>query len=177
MNAPQKGSKKVAKGHGTQLKTFQKYAYGKNLSSLQTKKEEREVERHKKSATLRKYAKLCKAEGIESERVNVDLGGDKDGEGKRDASIRVDMKDKRDKKKKKDKASPYQKEERQAQDNRRAKKEEEERREAQQVEIKEKQKVRDESRKLHLKRTSKGQPLMNNRVKDLLSKIEKRMAA
>lgn len=176
MSAPYKGSKKVAKGHGTQQKTFQKYAYGKNLSSLQAKKEEREVERHKKSAALRKYAKLCKVEGIKSERVNVEPGGDKDGEGKEDTSVGVDMKYKRDKKKN-DKASPYQKEERQAQDNQRAKKEFEERREAQQIEIKKKQKVRDESRKLHLKRTSKGQPLMNNRVKDLLSKIEKRMAA
>ncbi len=177
MNAPFKG-KKVA--HRSQLKTFQKYAHGKSLTSLQAKKEEKEVERHKKSAALRKYAKLCKAEGIESERVNVDLGQrTHDAASSTSASNDSSGVVKKGHDKNKNKtgvASPFRKEERKALDNQRLKNEGEERRKKQQAEILEKQKQRAETRKLHLKRTNKGQPLMNNRVKDLLAKIEKRAA-
>jgi hypothetical protein len=175
MNAPFKG-KKVA--HRSQLKTFQKYAHGKSLTSLQAKREEKEVERHKKSAALRKYAKLCKAEGIESERVNVDLGPRTNTSSTRADSDSSEIVKKRHDKdtKKNGVVSPFRKEERKALDSQRLKAEGEERRQKQQAEILEKQKQRAEARKLHLKRTNKGQPLMNNRVKDLLAKIEKRVA-
>jgi hypothetical protein len=174
MSAPKKFA------HRTQLKTFQKYAHGKSLTSLQAKKEEKEVERHKKSAALRKYAKLCKAEGIESERVNVDLGpraNDATSNARASSNSSENAKKQHDKEsKKKGAVSPFRKEEKKALDNQRQKAEGEERRQKQQAEILEKQKQRAETRKLHLKRTNKGQPLMNNRVKDLLAKIEKRVA-
>jgi hypothetical protein len=144
------------------------------------------VERHKKAATLRKYAKLCKAEGIESTRVNVpnptkaaapavsesNVAGGMSRQEKRDARDAQ----RREKKGQGGSSKPFGKEIRQHEESQKSKKEEEARREANEKAIQDKKKVRDEARKLHLKRTSKGQPLMGGRVKSLLSKIEKSMA-
>ena len=50
-----------------------RYASGKSMYNLsyQLKKERQEKFKNHKSAALREYAKLCKREGIESERVNL----------------------------------------------------------------------------------------------------------
>ena len=157
---------------------------------MQAKKAEAEVERHKKAAALRKYAKLCKAEGIESARVNVDKTAAPAASDKGSASpsagaqgkSRQEKRDARDAERRERKGikgkgsgKPFEKEMRQHEDSQTSKKEEDARRAANDKAVKEKQKARDEARKLHMKRTSKGQPLMNNRINSLLSKIEKTM--
>lgn len=178
------GFKKGPPKHNTQSKTLSKWAHGRQSTSLQAKKEEAEVERHKKAATLRKYAKLCKAEGIESTRVNVptkvaapavsesNTAGGMSRQEKRDARDAQ----RREKKEKGNSSKPFGKEIRQHEESQKSKREEEARREANEKAIREKKKARDEARKLHLKRTSKGQPLLGGRVRSLLAKIEKSMS-
>ena len=166
---------------GSHLKTLSKWAHGKQYSSLQSKKEEQEVQRFKKAAALRKYAKLCKAEGIESARVNVDTKTNANpefkakseisslkGSERKAAKVHGDHKGKH--------YQPFEKEIRLAGENERVKIVSDERRIVKQAEIKAKQVKREANRKMHMKRTKRGQPVLDNRVKDLLSKIEKNMA-
>ena len=175
--------KKSPPKHSAQSKMLSKWAHGRQSTSLQAKKAEAEVERHKKAATLRKYAKLCKAEGIESTRVNVstkvfapDVSGSNAVEGvslqeKRDAQRREKQKQGQG-----NSSKPFRKEIRQHEESQKLKRLEQARREVNEKAIQDKKRARDEARKLHLKRTRKGQPLMGTRVKSLLSKIEKGIA-
>lgn len=149
---------------------------GSKGTQLQRKKEEDEVKRHKKSAALRKYAKLCKRDGINSDRVNLDnsrgrgnaAGGtatasddDKPSLGKRPTAISPHKSQ-----------HPFVRAERTAQEAKDAKLQSAANREMVQKDIAASQKVRNEKRQLHLKRTRTGQPVLNNTVKSLLAKIQ-----
>jgi len=167
--------------HNTQANTLSKWAHGRQNTSLQAKKAEAEVERHKKAAALRKYAKLCKAEGVQSARVNVQVQppaasdtGSAAGQSRQEKRAARDEQ-RREKKGQSQAQAPFQKERRQHGEAQKVKQEEEARKAANEQAVREKAKAREEKKKLHLKRTSKGQPLMNGRVKSLLAKIEKTM--
>lgn len=144
------------KSHHVSLQKFA--SRGSKGTQLQRKKEEDEVKRHKKSAALRKYAKLCKRDGIESDRVN--LG---------DASAPAEHKPKV-------KPQPFAKAERTAAQAKEAKAEAEAHRQQVDKEVRESQKVREAKRQQHLKRTKSGQPVLNNTVKNLLAKIQASVA-
>lgn len=135
---------------------------GSKGSLLQRKKEEDEVKRNKKSAALRKYAKLCKRDGIVSDRVNLD-GVKKQKE---------ESKEKRPAMK-----NPFAAAEKEANIMKDVKSEVEAARQKVQDEIKKSQINRNAKRHEHLKRTKNGQPLLNASVKGLLAKIQKTAAS
>lgn len=150
------------KSHHVSLQKFA--SRGSKGTQLQRKKEEDEVKRHKKSAALRKYAKLCKRDGIESDRVN--LG---------DASAPAQPFSKAEPKPKV-KPQPFAKAERTAAQAKEAKAQAEAHRQQVDKEVRESQKVREAKRQQHLKRTKSGQPVLNNTVKNLLAKIQASVA-
>ena len=139
---------------------------GKNNLALAMKQEKIEKQRNLKSAALREYAKLCKREGIESERVNL---GPREEAGDRDEE---NHKIRRDKKKKKS-ANPFMKEMRQAETLAADRAEVERSKLSKDEEREQKLRERQQKQKDRMKRTKKGQPLMDDAVKRLLSSIQK----
>ena len=135
---------------------------------MERKKEQARVDNFKKTAALRKYAKLCKAEGIESQRVNM-------GE-RMKSSDNIDESGETKKIKKEKKKSPsinpFHKEEKIANERKLNVAKKDALLTEKQKEIEQKKKERDEKRKIFKQKTSKGQPLMKNRITSLLSKIQ-----
>lgn len=158
--SPKKGGKGLVK-----TKNFiHKYAGGgKNSLAFSMKKDKQEKQRNLKSAALREYAKLCKREGIESERVSL---------GPREAKDRVDGKTVETKKKKKRSSNPFMKEIRQAETLAADKAEVEKAKLSKEEEIAQKLKARKDKSRERMKRTKKGQPIMNDTVKRLLNSIQ-----
>lgn len=147
------------KSHHVSLQKFA--SRGSKGTQLQRKKEEDEVKRHKKSAALRKYAKLCKRDGIESDRVNLGSG-----------PAPMQQPFAKAERKPKVKPQPFAKAERAAAEAKEAKAQAEAHREQVEKDIRESQKVREAKRQQHMKRTKSGQPVLNNTVKSLLAKIQ-----
>jgi hypothetical protein len=138
---------------------------GQKLASEKRKKEQ-EVKRHKKSAMLRKYAKLCIKEGIQSDRVNT--GPRKEVE---DSGGKKTMKSKE--KENTGNYKPFKKAEEYAAKVEQAHKEKEELRKLSMQEKENALKRREEKRKLLSKKTKKGQPLLGNHMKSILEKLQK----
>ena len=126
----------------------------KNLKDW--KQRENEKKRIAKSATLRKYAKLCKAEGIQSDRVNLGVRTDRD----RDANAIP-----KSKTPKVDKTKISQLEHIQL-------RREEEKQESIKA-IEESLRKRKEKQKIMTKKTKKGQPVMAGRILNILEKLNK----
>lgn len=126
------------------------------------KKKEQETKRFKKAAMLRKYAKLCKAEGIKSDRVRM---GDKD---KSD-----EPSERPPKKSKLDQHRPFKRAEVQAARTEQAEKEKEE---LVQERLKQKEdaiRKREQKHRALSQTTKKGQPRLGNHMKALLEKLQK----
>lgn len=158
------------KGGGKNVSLFKFASRGGKGAMLQRKKEEDTVRAMKKAAALRKYAKLCKREGIVSDRVNLD--------GAR-AAIKEDHVELQEFKQKhktsqqqQHKHNPFAGAEREAQKARDDKEEAERARECVQGEIKKAELSREAKRREHMKRNKKGQPLLNSTAKSLLAKIQ-----
>lgn len=136
-----------------------------------SKKEELKVKRFKKHKLLSKYAKLCKAEGIESNRVKVD--GIDSSNRTHDSVIDHKANDKKGGKPKGKRN--YLLEE--AEKNREIKLKEREVKQQQyesiQKEIEQKVKQREKANKERMKRTSRGQPIMKNQISSILNKLHK----
>lgn len=126
------------------------------------KKKEQETKRFKKAAMLRKYAKLCKAEGIQSDRVRLE---------KRDASEEAAP---RQKKGKQDSQyRPFKRAEAEAVRAEQAEKEKEEQIRERQKQKEEAIRKREEKHRALSKTTKKGQPKLGNHMKALLEKLQK----
>jgi hypothetical protein len=124
------------------------------------KKKEQETKRFKKAAMLRKYAKLCKAEGIQSDRVRLE---------KRESS-----EDPRQKKSKPDSQyRPFKRAEAEAVRAEQAEKEKEEQIRERQKQKEEAIRKREEKHRALSKTTKKGQPKLGNHMKALLEKLQK----
>jgi hypothetical protein len=128
---------------------------------LQKKKEAETVKRMKKASALRKYAKLCKRDGIISDRVNVDGVRKVDSVGGEDVKqpAKADMR----------KISAVEKEAQRAVEN---KMELEQARKKVEDEIRLSEAARLEKRREVMKRHKNGQPLLNLTAKKLLEKIQ-----
>lgn len=151
----------ISKLHSRDVKKF----LGNKKANL-IKRKIIEGEAHKKAARLRKYAKLCKAEGIQSDRVNMNSAAKVQSSssqptnpnGKRKVSknslqvraISVAAK-----------AEAERAEKQQQQEERQHEKEEALKRRA-------------EQRKLLSKTNKKGQPALGNRMKAMLTKIQQK---
>lgn len=123
--------------------------------------------RIKKHADLRKYAKLCKQEGIISDRVNLNSSENGIGNVSQENGINSDKTSKVN-----EKMKPFAK----ALETANKRKEEAEliKQAAanKKEEIQKAKKIRDEKRKMHMKRTKKGQPLLNDQIKGILTKLK-----
>eukprot|EP00600_Ochromonadales_sp_CCMP1393_P000940 CAMPEP_0174977852 /NCGR_PEP_ID=MMETSP0004_2-20121128/13837_1 /TAXON_ID=420556 /ORGANISM="Ochromonas sp., Strain CCMP1393" /LENGTH=161 /DNA_ID=CAMNT_0016229077 /DNA_START=158 /DNA_END=643 /DNA_ORIENTATION=- len=119
----------------------------------------KEVQRFKKAAQLRKYAKLCKSEGIVSDRVRI---GSKDDSGPVSKSNQVSARPR-----------PFRYEEETAKRNKLAKEEKEILYQEKEQEKAEALRRREEKRKALGKKNKKGQPVLGNHIKSLLEKIHK----
>lgn len=143
------------RSHNVSLK---KFAGGKSANNRKDK--ELETQRHQKAAVLRKYAKLCKAEGIQSDRVNMEH--------------KTEKSDKRTEKKKDiPKPAPFRNsllEAEQRKNDKIASKDEREQKLQKKEEL---EKTRNEKRKVMLKKTRKGQPIMKNQISAILEKLTK----
>jgi hypothetical protein len=128
----------------------------------QRRKELHTIERNKKSATLRKYAKLCVKEGIVSNRVKTD-----NTKTTGDDSI-TDIKSNG----KKPIVNPFETAIKIANTRKEEAKRQQEERLLRQREVAAAKKQRDSKRKLHMKRTKSGQPLLGEKIKGMLSKLQ-----
>jgi hypothetical protein len=134
--------------------------YGKKRAE-EIKKKDIETKRHKKAAALRKYAKLCKAEGIQSDRVHMGKKEDKDERPETEKPAkRPDFK-------------PFQRAEKEAARLKQQEHEKEEHRLQMQREKEEALKKREEKRKALSKTTKRGQPVLGNHIKSILEKLQK----
>lgn len=141
-------------------RTLQKFKYSKD--AIQRKKRDLEVQSYKKSAMLRKYAKLCKAEGIQSDRVN--LSGEK-----RSKEERIERKKMSEKQKPNPFAKALEISSQKAAEQQRI----EELKEKNLADKKAAEKKRKEKSKMMMKRTKKGQPILGNHIKNVLEKLMK----
>ena len=173
-------------------------------AARQVRKKSADLDRFHKIKALKKYANLCRQEGIESDRVNLGKpknknikgnNSNKDGGDDGDATTDYiendengdhaeddsnndtrDLKNGFDKKKsrfaKPTKKDPFAAAKLLAikkQDDAQQKQIDEEKKKK---EIERAERAREHLRKQHMKRTSKGQPLMNNKILGLLEKIK-----
>jgi len=127
----------------------------------QKRKELHTIERNKKSATLRKYAKLCVKEGIVSNRVKTENTKTDDVSV---ANIKSNGK--------KPIANPFETAIKIANARKEEAKRQQEERLMRQREVAAAKKQRDSKRKLHMKRTKSGQPLLGEKIKGMLSKLQ-----
>lgn len=132
--------------------------------------------RNEKSSMLRKYAKLCKREGVQSDRVNMNPRLGVEGGGGKDESAAVGQhrpakKDKEDAHKKKRGDDAFAIAEKAAE----RKRSEQQQREEESARIeREKQKakaLRNKKTKELNKRTPSGQPVMKYRITNILDKL------
>mmetsp|Transcript_33846 Transcript_33846/g.34480 ORF Transcript_33846/g.34480 Transcript_33846/m.34480 type:complete len:153 (+) Transcript_33846:225-683(+) len=132
----------------------------KSREIAKKRKEQIALEHYRGSKIKKNFSKLCAREGIESDRVHI---------GTRKAVENAEDK----KKKKKSKKKPFERELLLSE----SRKKDEIKKELEIVgrkrEIEESKNRREMRKKMFSKKTSKGQPIMNDRVFDLLNKIKK----
>lgn len=121
-----------------------------------------EKKRINKIATLKKYAKLCKAEGIQSDRINVH-GSENDREFKAKKLVKTKL------------VGQLSRQHviAEAASNRKASEKAEKQREFErkQEEKKQRLQVRKEKKKIMTAKTRKGQPIFAGRIKNILDKL------
>jgi hypothetical protein len=151
-----------------------KVAYQKK--KMEELKKEKERGMHQKAKMLRDYAKLCKREGVSSDRVNLDPNWKKSADGAEDNVVASSSSSQRSKKNK-DSFNPIQAKKMKQMESKR-KEEEDARRDAAKAReekdkmIQEKTAKREADRKARMKRTRKGQPVMAAHISGLLEKIK-----
>jgi len=139
--------------------SIHKFAKGKSIDMKRIKRE-KEIERFKKHKALSKYAKLCKAEGIVSDRVHI---GPKDSNNDtKETTKETGNKNKTSYNKALQMAELKEKEKQQIITDKKTKEDA----------IKQAEKARKEKTKLHMKRTKTGQPILHNQVHAILQKLQ-----
>jgi paraquat-inducible protein B len=157
-----KKSDRPAKHH---VVSIAKFATGKAAFNLK-RKEVEEQKRNQKSKVLREYAKLCKSEGIVSDRVNLESHQKgqkhiKDQESK-SKSNPILIKD----------PNPFKDACNEANEKALEKTKAIEIAKEKQIEIKRKNDLREVKRKERMKRTKKGQPILYNQITSILGKLQ-----
>jgi hypothetical protein len=157
-------------------------------AARQVRKKSADLDRFHKIKALKKYANLCRQEGIESDRVNLgkkpretDNSNNANDDSDNDSNDNDDTNDRnanRSSGNKKNRfAKPAKKDPFAASKLLAIKKQEEVQQkqldeEKKKKEIERAERAREHLRKQHMKRTSKGQPLMNSKILGLLEKIK-----
>lgn len=144
--------------------SIHKFATGKTAFN-QKKKEVEEQKRNQKSKTLREYAKICKAEGIVSDRVNLELY-----EGKKAPRNKEGENKGNDQRKQR---NPFKDATREAKEKKNEKAKAVEALKVKDAEIKKKNELRETRRRAQMKRTKKGQPILSNQIASILGKLQK----
>jgi predicted nucleic acid-binding Zn-ribbon protein len=145
--------------------SIHKFATGKAAFNLK-RKEVEEQKRNQKSKTLREYAKLCKAEGIVSDRINLESSASKiSAERKKDPKMKTPSGPSKQ-------TNPFKdaREEAEGRANQRA--EAVEQSKEKKAEIKQKLEMREVVRKQRMKRTKKGQPILSSQIASILGKLQ-----
>jgi len=135
---------------------------------LQKRKQIDEAKRNHKAKMLRDYAKLCKREGVTSDRVNMH-GSSNNNDTATSAGTSKPAAVK--------KANPFRDAELAARQKAEEKQREQQRQEQVQREIQAKAKARERQRAERMKRTRKGQPIMATQIKNILGKLTADRAA
>jgi flagellar biosynthesis GTPase FlhF len=151
-----------------QHSAIDRIAYGKALFKKK-QQQKRDAQIHEKASMLRNYAKLCKREGIQSERVHIGpKDDDADGPRNRGSGNKRKQRNKDDQHK-----SSLQREYDVATD-RKNKEAESAQQEFVDKELLKAQneKKRKEANKLRMQKTKKGQPILGNQIKSILSKLQ-----
>lgn len=155
-------SDRPAKHH---VVSIAKFATGKAAFNLK-RKEVEEQKRNQKSKLLREYAKLCKSEGIVSDRVNLESHqkGQKHSKNQesKNKSDPVLIKD----------PNPFKDACNEANEKALEKTKAIEIAKEKQIEIKRKNDLREVKRKERMKRTKKGQPILYNQITSILGKLQ-----
>ena len=146
--------------------SIHRFAKGKSIDMKRIKRE-KEIERFKKHKALSKYARLCKSEGIVSDRVHI---GPKDSNDNNDK--KGNKKDKKDTSK-----TSYNKALQIAESKEKEKEQLATERMKRDEDIKQAEKIRKEKSKLHMRRTKKGQPILHNQVHAILQKLQNEKVA
>lgn len=107
---------------------------------------------------MRKYAKLCAVEGIQSDRVNI---GDQ----------RLNTKTNTNVKKGREEKVPFAQALKARKEKEEIKSKEDNEKLQKKAEIEKANKLREEKRKRHLTRTKKGQPVLSHQIKDILHQL------
>lgn len=128
--------------------------------NFKSKKETREMDSFKKAKILRNYAKLCAAEGIQSDRVHI---------GPRDETKKREKKNKKPKK-----SNPFERAEVDAKNSKQAAEEERERKQRVALEIENAKRIKKEKKKLVTARTKGGQPILANQISLMMQKLQGR---
>ena len=161
------GNEKVFKAKRKSFSTA-KFGNGKNFH-MERKKEISERKRIEKAKMLRDYARLCKREGIESDRVHIGPKVEcREPDGQETTEEVIPRKGKQ----KQPKVNPFSQEQKKAElekaqidlANRASK-------DNQKV-MEQKRAQRNAERKKHLVRTKRGQPIMANQIQSLLGKLK-----
>jgi hypothetical protein len=124
------------------------------------------TQRFRKHAELRKYAKLCKEEGIVSDRVRMSDGQENltDKEGNHTSSDTIS--------KQKKKKNPFESAQKEAKIKQAEKEKLQDEKKSRDLEIEKAKQARNKKRQRHLERSQRGQPNLNNQIKDILSKLQ-----
>jgi rRNA processing len=160
-------TKSIKSLHGKKLEV-RKYVNWKNTQQARQKIIQGKI--HKKHASLRKYAKLCEREGIVSDRVNI--SNNKVNTDMKQDSNDVTRPTKTEPLPKISKANPF------AHAMEVAKKKEAEKhehlkmKETKALEIQAAAKKRQAKQKEFMQRTKRGQPVLHNQIKNILTKLQ-----
>jgi hypothetical protein len=147
--------------------SIHKFASGKAAFN-QKKREDEERKRNEKSKTLREYAKICKAEGIVSDRVNLELYEGRNAANQKDKGSKVKISTFAPRE-----TNPYKSASLEAtvKADERAKAIEQSK--LKDAEIKLKNDRREVMKRQRMKRTKKGQPILSTQIASILGKLQK----
>ena len=169
----------VSTGKRKAVNSFHHSLKGKELFNQKRKKIE-EQKRNQKSKSLREYAKLCKREGIVSDRVNLGSSSSSENDNTHESIHKKGTttsggtsKEQNPKKK----TNPYHLAEMERQRIVTEKEQSQRGKEEVQQQIGEKKKIREQKRQQSMKRTRKGQPIMANAIKSILGKLTSERSA
>lgn len=146
--------------------SIHKFATGKAAFN-QKKKDEEEQKRNQKSKMLREYAKLCKAEGIVSNRVNLERHEGMKGSQNKGIKPKIKGADQASKQ-----TNPFKDASAQAQEKANERTRAVGLRQEKDADIKKKNEIREVKRKQRMKRTKKGQPILSTQIASILGKLQ-----
>ena len=133
---------------------------------LEVKRKSNLIKSHEKAKMLRKYSKLCAQEGIQSDRVHI---GNSEG-----TSVSQEDDDSSSSKKKRlPKSFPFAKEIKRAEEKKQEELSKQQSREERESAIRLAEKERKRKRKEFQQKNKRGQPLLGNKIRSMLDRLQK----